>query len=306
MKSLSRLFLALSVLTPLVFLGACGNFSSHSEVEALNEAQAVGSPFTQYLAAEYREFTNNEMNREMDYPDAIHFARKGLAAAAGEVVMPEPISDWNLLPKHMEELGSARGRLIIAFDLGARELFPKETAIAQSRFDCWIEQQEENWQQEDIVGCKQQFLDAMAALEAKLPPAVPVAAAVPPAPEPPALPPQAEPMTPEQAMYLVFFDFDSSKIAAGAQNVLDAVAAEVGKRHPSVIHIVGHTDSSGPKSYNNRLAMKRANAVRDALVKRGIDASMFQIESHGENDLLVQTADGVREPANRRSQITFQ
>jgi OOP family OmpA-OmpF porin len=304
MKSMSRLFLAISA---VLLLGACGNFSAHSEVEALNEAQAVGSPFTQNLASEYREFANNEMNKEMDYPDAIHFARKGLAAAAGEVVMPEPISDWNLLPHHMEELGTARGRLIIAFDLGARELFPKDTAIAQSRFDCWIEQQEENWQQKDIAGCKQQFLDAMAALEGKLPPAQPAIAEVVPAPaEPSALPPEAVPMTPEQAMYLVFFDFDSSTIGAGAQNVLDAVAAEVGKRHPAAIRIVGHTDASGSKSYNNKLAMKRSNAVRDALASRGLDASMFQIEGKGEDELLVQTADGVREPANRRAQITFQ
>ena len=120
------------------------------------------------------------------------------------------------------------------------------------------------------------------------------------------LPPEAVPMTPEQAMYLVFFDFDSSTIGAGAQNVLDAVAAEVGKRHPAAIHIVGHTDASGSKSYNNKLSLKRANAVRDALASRGIDASMFQIENRGEDDLLVQTADGVREPANRRAQITFQ
>jgi OOP family OmpA-OmpF porin len=39
-------------------LGACANFKTHSEVEALNEVQAVGSPFTQHLTNEYRDFAN--------------------------------------------------------------------------------------------------------------------------------------------------------------------------------------------------------------------------------------------------------
>jgi OOP family OmpA-OmpF porin len=52
--------------------------------------------------------------------------------------------------------------------------------------------------------------------------------------------------------------------------------------------------------------MRRANAVRDALVKRGIDASLIKTESRGEDKLMVKTPDGVREPANRRAEITFQ
>ena len=288
-------------------VSACTNFRSHSEIEALNEVKAVGSPFTQHLADEYRAFANRELNEMLDYPDALHFARKGLAAAAGEVVMPEPISDWNLLPEHMEELSAARGRLIVAFDMGAREVAPHPAAIAQARFDCWIEQQEENWQANDIMGCKSQYLDAIAALEGMLAPFAPAPEPVlAPAPEPMALPAPAEPMTPEDAMYLVFFDFDKFNIGPGGQNVIDAVAEEVRARNLNSVTIIGHTDSSGPKSYNNKLAMKRANSVRDALIERGIDASLIRVEGRGEDELLVQTADGVREPANRRAQITFE
>lgn len=303
MKNLRGLIMVFCVLA----LGACTNFKTHSEVEALNEVQPVGSPFTQHLATEYRDFANTELNDMMDYPDALHFARKGLAAAKGEVVMPEPISDWNLTPEHMDELSSARGRLIVAFDLGAREIAPQQAAIAQARFDCWIEQQEEDWQTNDIADCKNQFMDAMTGLEQMIQPYMPAPQAEPmPVPEPVALPEPAEPMTPDEAMYLVFFDFDKSEIGAGGQNVLDAVAEEVKSRHPQTVTIIGHTDSSGPKSYNNKLAMRRANAVRDALVQRGVDASTIKVESRGEDELLVQTADGVREPANRRAQITFE
>ena len=100
-------FAALVAATSLTLAG-CSGFNSHSEVEALNEVKAVGSPFTQALAAEYRDYANHEQNIGFDYADALHFARKGLATAAGEIVLPEPISDWNLKPEHIEELSSSR------------------------------------------------------------------------------------------------------------------------------------------------------------------------------------------------------
>ncbi len=281
----------------IIGLGACSNYQAHSEVKALNEVQAVGSPFTQYLAGEYRDFTNRELNQMFDYPDALHFARKGLATAAGEVVMPEPISDWNLNPQHMEELSTARGRLVVAFDLGGREVAAQQAAIAQARFDCWIEQQEENWQDTDISECKNQFMEAMNALEGMIKPMAPVA----PVAEVP-----SEPMKVEDAMYLVFFDFDKSAVAASGESVLDAVGTEVKSRSLNVLNVVGHTDRAGARTYNNRLAMKRANAVRDALVNRGVDASLIKVDGRGEDQNLVQTDDNVREPANRRAEITFQ
>lgn len=288
-----------------VALAGCSGISKHSEIEALNQAQPSGSPFTQYLAAEYRDYANLKNKQMMDYPDAIHFARKGLAAASGDVVMPEPLSDWNLLPKHMEELGTARGRLVNAFDLGARDIAPQLSAIAQARFDCWIEQQEENWQK-DVTSCKSQFNDAMNQLEGML--KKPAAA---PAPTGDDMGPVSAldgangTMKAEDAMYLVFFDFNKSNITAGADSVLDAVVAELHKRGKTSISVVGHTDTSGSDSYNEKLAVRRANAVKAALQKRGVAVQEISTEGRGEKDLLVKTADGVREPANRRAQITF-
>jgi OOP family OmpA-OmpF porin len=72
------------------------------------------------------------------------------------------------------------------------------------------------------------------------------------------------------------------------------------------IDLVGHTDTSGSDSYNQKLSMQRSNIVRDALAQRGVDPSMVTVNHRGENELLVDTPDGVREPANRRTEITFQ
>ena len=240
-----------------------------------------------------------------DYPDAMHFARKGLSAASGVTVLPEPVSDWNLNETHVGELTIARGRLVRAFDIGAREIAPVESAVAQARFDCWIEQQEENWQMTDIVSCKGDFEDAIANLESLLAQQVvspedamtPVAA-VPAAP--------VEPMKPKDAMYLVFFDFDKSNIASSAASVVDAVADEVKARNLSAVNIIGHTDTSGARAYNKKLSLKRASAVKDALIERGVDPTLITVDHRGEGELLVETADGVREPANRRVTVTFE
>lgn len=299
MKLLRNSLLILSIIT----LGGCSIFSSFNEVKALNEAQPVGSPFTQALSAEYREFSNTELKDKFDYPDALHFARKGLSAASGAVVLPESIEDWNLSEEHERELSAARGRMIVLFDMGAREAFPNLSAAAQAKFDCWIEEQEEVWGDEDVE-CKIAFLNAIGELEAQLNPAPAanndiiaedLAFDVNP----------SEPMAAEDAVYLVFFDWDKFTITSGANSVLDSVAEEIFKNPPRVLNIIGHTDTSGAKIYNQRLAIKRANAVRDALVKRGVSADLIATDAKGETDLLVETPDNVREPANRRVNISF-
>ncbi|MGH1455539.1 MAG: OmpA family protein [Alphaproteobacteria bacterium] len=293
MKSVRNLVLA----TGVVLLSGCTMFDTYSEIDALNEAQPVGSPFTQALANEYKTFSNNQLEEMMDYPDALHFARKGLSAASGEAVMPEPVSDWNLAEAHIKELGAARGRLLVTFDLGAREIAPATAALTQAKFDCWIEQQEENWKSEEILSCKKDYLEAIAELEGLVQqapqPIEPVAE------EPP-------PMVPEEAMYLVFFNWDSYELSSGALSVLDAVAMEIAKNPPSRVNVHGHADTSGAADYNKKLAFKRANTVKDALIKRGVPADILSVDSRGEEELLVQTSDDVREPANRRANISFE
>jgi len=297
-----KMLRSLIILAAVISISAC-SFDKMDEVKAINETNAVGNAFTQKLTEEYRNYVNRELTTYKDHADALHFSRKGLAAARGDMVMPEPITDWNLLPGHAEELINARTRLVNVFALGAREMQPDLSAYAQARFDCWIEEQEENFQPEQISACKSQFMDALAQLEAAMPPPPP------PAPEPVAQPfdvDPSEPMKIENAKYIVFFDWDEYTLNAGANSILDAASNEAKGRSLTSINLVGHTDTSGSRAYNEKLSMKRANAVRDAMVQRGVDPSLMVVNHRGEDELLVQTADGVREPANRRTEITFE
>lgn len=300
---------SLSLFTVTVLAG-CTAFSDFSEIQALNEASAVGSPFTQALTEEYKMFSNTEMNDMFDYPDALHFARKGLGAASGATVLPEPVADWNLDEQDQQILGDARARLMRLFGFGAREVAPELSARAQGKFDCWIEREEENARNEPIL-CKEQFMEALNALEAQINrPAEPV---IPEAPVTPAVQPELDfgvdssaPMQAENAMYLVFFNWDKSNVTASAESILDAVSREIQNNPPSVVSVTGFTDTSGSATYNQRLALKRANRVRDALIARGVDASLISVDAQGENQLLVPTGDNVREAANRRASISFQ
>src|SRR5690606_27028660 len=102
----------------VLLIAACSGASSNSTVDALNKAQAVGSPFTKTLAKEYRDYANMKQEQFMDHADALHFARKGLASASGVVVMPENLDDWDLSDKNLVEMTTARAALVDALENG--------------------------------------------------------------------------------------------------------------------------------------------------------------------------------------------
>jgi OOP family OmpA-OmpF porin len=296
----------------IIGVSACSAFSGNNEVEKLEEASAVGSPFNQQLTAEYRAFSNYELNTERDYADALHFARKGLAAAEGTNVMPEPVSDWNINAGQIVELSEAYERLVSAIDRGAREILPAKTAIAQARYDCWIEEEEEVAAGGNMdVPCKADFMAAMSEIEAAIPAAAPQPQMAQPTmgeefPAPVTMLDSNEPLNIQEAMYLVFFDFDMSNINQGGMDVVQTVVNEMQSRNIQNVRVVGHTDTSGSESYNQALAMRRAESVKSQMVLMGIPAGNITTEARGESDLLVETQDGIREPANRRSVITFE
>ena len=107
---------------------------------------------------------------------------------------------------------------------------------------------------------------------------------------------------------MVYFEWDRSAITSQASAVIDQAVANIRGRQdcaPSSVTIIGYTDTSGPQSYNQRLSQRRAAAAAGALTERGIPGSMITTEGRGENDLAKQTRDGVREPLNRRSEVTI-
>jgi outer membrane protein OmpA-like peptidoglycan-associated protein len=129
----------------------------------------------------------------------------------------------------------------------------------------------------------------------------------PPAPPPPvAAPAPAPAAAPAPARtYLVFFDFDRADLTDRARQIIADAARASTQVQTTRIEVAGHADRSGNPQYNQRLSMRRAQAVGQELVRLGVPQGAIDLQAFGESRPLVPTADGVREPQNRRVEIVL-
>lgn len=264
-------------------------------VERIQEQQFAGTDFSQNLARDYKEFATYEAYEWYDWDSAEIFAKKAIDAHNGKMPEPEILANWPLKEMYLPEMNGARARLMTAFAKGGREAAPYEAARAQSKFDCWVEQQEENWQVEEIAACKAEFYTAMANLDTAM------------TPKPVAMKTTTETVQmPVTQLGAVFFKFDKATLDRAADTKIDAMIASLKNKDQIELHVVGYTDSSGTAAYNQDLSRKRAEAVMAGLRTRGLnvgDLKLLDVEAKGEANQAVQTADGVREAANRRVEI---
>ncbi len=237
-----------------------------------------------YLALSEGEY------KEADYEDSDAFAMKAMEAGSGKAVQPDMIAARDLPADKVQELTAARLRLMTAMSAGAAETKPLEAADAQIAFDCWIQEQEENFQPDDIAACKDDFMMAMTKLEEQ-----PKVAAAPPPPEPMMAEPQA---------FTVHFEFDDSGLTPDARSMLADVVAAAKKSDYQTIDISGYTDLVGAESYNQVLSEQRANAVINFLVDSGIEAGKIVGRGLGKADPVVDVQ--APEMANRRVEIKLE
>lgn len=124
-----------------------------------------------------------------------------------------------------------------------------------------------------------------------------------PPPPAPAPVPVAAPAPAPVRTYLVFFDWDKADLTTRARQIIAEAAQASTRVQTTRIEVNGYTDKSGTPKYNMALSLRRANAVAAELVRLGVAKSAIGIQGFGEEHPLVPTADGVREPQNRRVEI---
>lgn len=270
----------------VALLAGCG-----ANLDRLSSMAPMGDAFTQQLAIEYADFATFEGEQMRDWSDADYFAAKALEAAEGVVVLPEELGNWDIDDQFLPEMTQARSDLVSVLDANARLSFPVDAAIAQARFDCWVEQQEENIQPDHIAACRDEFYVAFEELLVMMAPAA--------EPEMPMAPEQIGPI-------FVFFDFDSDMLTPQAMDTLASIVGQYAAGVYDSVMITGHADTSGSAAYNVGLSMRRATAVATALSNMGVPAGIMMTDGFGETQLLVPTPDGVREPSNRRAEILIQ
>src|SRR5262249_6334197 len=124
-------------------LGACA-----SDIQKLGNVTPTGPAFTQALTKEYQDLTKEETD-EYDWGHAKFYARKGLAAAGGEAVLPEDPAAYKL-GDGAADLTAGHQKLMGLLDAGARDKAPEAAARAQGRFECWLHESVEALEADEI------------------------------------------------------------------------------------------------------------------------------------------------------------
>lgn len=296
----SRIVRAVAIAAALALSACAGN----GLFDDLDQAQPIGSPFQQALFKDYaflaRSFGDVDTSAptafdaeesdsgeptDMNVSDlATAYAQKALDAAKGNNVSPEspPDGDADATAQH--------DRLLKDLEAGS-DKFPDDSARAQVEYDCWIMNGRVASQHDASLQCRRGLDAALTQLEHDINPAPVVTTTT--------------TTTTTSANYQVYFDLNSWNLSAEQLTVLQQAIATARAGGQAHITIVGHTDTSGTAAYNQRLSVKRANVVEEALVDMGARREAISASGVGETDLAVQTGDGVKEPKNRRAVITL-
>ena len=272
-------FIAASVLAAVMLAGCSGM--------ELAKTQSLGAPDDQFNKGLFDGYLNlaKAEHAEGDYADSDEFAARAAKISGGQMIAPEEIS-MRVLPANAQgALSDARERLVAALDSGAREKAPAASANAQVMFDCWIQEQEENFQPMDIARCRDGFMASAAEVEEAIKP--------PPPPPPP----------PVKKTFVVYFPYDSDEITSTEKLRFQEVIDAAKEMDPTRIAITGHADTAGPRRYNDALAAKRMQVVAEELAKAGFDGGRMNLGSFGEMLPAAATGDGVPSQRNRRAEI---
>ena len=272
----------------LLALTGCGTLTAEWN---LARELSGGNTFSECLAREYQDRATSEAYVDCNWVDTARIVRKQRAAESGAAVMPYDPANFGVLPGDLPELQDARARLMGALDRGGRTGDRAcACAKAQRYYDGWVEQASDNKlgvggsyfggyggpvQPNRVEAEKAAFYETLTECEGGRP--APVAGVGP---------------------WTIYFGFDRFDLTPEAQEVVAEIASSV----DAPLQAVGHTDTSGTAAYNQALGQRRANAVANGLRANG--AEVCRAVTRGESELAVATGDGVREPLNRRAEVS--
>lgn len=242
----------------------------------LNQDHGGEGSFNDALAMEYTELGRRQAFDMVRWMPATAWIRKAQMAEAGNTPAP-----WT--PAEMGVNGDATQLYneVVATINANRDARPVACARAQAMWDQYL-----FVLRATSLGatCPLTPEDARALLDEAL-----AACAAPPGP----------------ANYVVYFGFDLWNLTDSARATLDEVVGAVQSMGTQSLSVVGHTDTMGSVEYNQGLSERRADSVADYLENRGIPRGAMTLAGRSELETAVDTGDQVREPLNRRVEITL-
>ncbi len=281
-------FRSILIVTISVMLPACV-----TSLESLRKSDLKGDGFQLQLARQYLDFAELEAD-DYDWFNSAYFARKGLKALKGENPAPENLEKWSIPEEVMPILVQAREYLTLVLKPEITDKFPQQAAGAQFMFDCWVEQQEEGWQQEHIAYCRDQFysiLDGLfaATVKGEELPEKPMAADI------KAFPPSDT--------KLAYFKTGSAKMDDTLKRLISNITSRLKNNNSYNITLNGYADMVGSEKYNMKLSKERAVTIKKALIDGGLDGKAITVFAFGSENAPVKTKRGVAVRANRVVEI---
>jgi len=103
--------------------------------------------------------------------------------------------------------------------------------------------------------------------------------------------------------FILHFETGSVNLVSESRNLLPTILDTIKERKSVSISVIGHADTAGNKEYNLKLSKRRAQAITNLLLEKGIDQDRIETTSHGEENPRIKTGDNVVEPKNRRVEV---
>lgn len=280
---------ALAALALLCMLSGCD--STHS-LRELRSVSPTGDAYHKALAINYRDFAVLKETR-YDWWTSKYFADKGLMAAYGRDIEPEEPANWEIAKTQLPEFNDARAKLMTAI-ANNRSTQPNLTASGVVAYDRWVEAAHNKW---DVARIEEQR-DAFFAILTKLSEVHTAEAGADGA---------TTPATPQESTStILYFPLNSDKFGDSAHAAMAELVRYIQSAGNVTVNINGHTDRAGSAEYNMNLSERRAKFVMGALKAAGVPENIMKYFAFGETDPAMPTADGVKEPKNRRVEVFFE
>jgi len=232
-----------------------------------------GSGFTGALAKEYTELGRRAAFKDTRWYNSTAYINKAQAAENGAEVAP-----WS--PEALgvpadEDTMKIYDELVAVIAENKAER-PAECARAQAMWDQWLEALRNDNGCPDPEDARAMLREAVIACRGST-----------------------------ESAFVVYFGFDRYDLTDRARQTLDATVAAVRKMSATALSVVGHTDTVGSLEYNQTLSERRARTVAQGLVERGVPAGDMTLAGRSWTEPAVDTGPNVREPLNRRVEITL-
>jgi OOP family OmpA-OmpF porin len=269
---------------------SCANTPTPIELLSSQEGNLkTRGGYESYLALEYLAFARN-LESVKDKKSAEYFAKKALNVANGEYVVPENPLNWKADSAQMEEMILMQKRMEAVTETPHMKFYlPIQLSHLNYLYDCWISRESKAvFRADELAQCRTRFNKLLDEIEHYIDDLKKDKQ------------PKVEIREPHFERYEILFDFNISKFNDKANKDLLEVLKYLKTLNGDYrILLVGNADRVGLELYNDNLALRRAETVRNYLIKNGVFPDMVEMRSIGEDFPDIITHEGVQQQANR-------